>query len=93
VSQFTVTNGAAGTVQTFYFTPVQALGMRIVVLQGVPNIKFEFYYSNGENVYANNNSTYIQQQTGMTILDGLKGQLFDASSSCQQDKELCWMGI
>lgn len=92
MSEFAVTNGIAGSVQTFYFTPVEAIGMRMVVLSGAPNIKVEFYYSNGENEYASDNHTYIQQQTEMTILSGLRGQIFDATSKCQ-DKELCWMGI
>lgn len=76
VSEFTVSQVTIGTVQTFYFTPVQALAMRIVVLGGAANIKFEFYYSNGQSVYPSENSTYIQQQTGSTILDSLKGQIF-----------------
>lgn len=48
-----------GVVQTFYFTPVFARSIRIVVIEGIPNIKFEFYYSNGENKYAQKRETYI----------------------------------
>jgi hypothetical protein len=40
VSDQNVTKGIIGTVETFYFTAVQALSMRIVVLLGTPNIKF-----------------------------------------------------
>lgn len=82
VSEFVVSQKAAGTVETYYFTAVEALAMRIVVLQGVPNIKFEFYYSNGQAVYPTENSTYIQDQTGLAVIDSLKGQVFETTSSC-----------
>ena len=34
-----------GAVETIYFPPVYAVGMRIVCTQGAPNIKFEFYFN------------------------------------------------
>lgn len=93
VTQLTVKKMILGTVETFYFTPVQSKAIRIVILSGSANIKFEFYYSNGENQYQNSTSTtWIQQQTGSTILDALKGEQFSSTSSCS-DKALCWMGI
>lgn len=36
----------AGSVKTYYFKPVYAKSIRIVVKEGTPNIKFEFYFSN-----------------------------------------------
>lgn len=82
VSEFVVSQKTPGSVETYYFTAVEALAMRIVALQGVPNIKFEFYYSNGQAVYPTESNTYIQQQTSTTIIDELKGQVFETTSSC-----------
>lgn len=39
-----------GSVKTFYFKPVYAKSIRLVVRQGTPNIKFEFYYSNASSL-------------------------------------------
>lgn len=93
VTEITVTKMIIGSVETFYFTPVHSKAIRIVVLSGSANIKFEFYYSNGENQYYNETSTtWIQQQTEITIIDVLKGAQFSSSSSCA-DRALCWMGV
>lgn len=81
-----------GVVETYYFTPVFAKAMRLVVIQGVPSFKFEFYYSNGENKYAVERNTYISETTEEIIDDNIRGEIFHTQDSCI-DKELCWMGL
>lgn len=47
VSEYSLKYKESGVVETFYFTPVYAKVIRILVLSGTPHIKFEFYYSGG----------------------------------------------
>ena len=93
VQQFDISKQSKeGIVQTFYFTPVFARAIRIVVLEGFPNIKFEFYYSNGENKYAVERQTYIAESIEDIVDDELYGQIFETQRDCVE-KELCWMGL
>ena len=93
IQQFDISRQSKeGIVQTFYFTPVFAKAMRIVVLEGSPNIKFEFYYSNGENKYAKERETYISESIEDVVADELHGEIFETQRECVE-KELCWMGL
>ena len=60
----------------------------------MPNIKFEFYYSNGENKYAKEREqqTYISDSIEDVVEDQFKGEVFETQRECV-DKELCWMGL
>jgi hypothetical protein len=77
-------------VQTFYFQPVAAISIRIVVVEGFPNIRMEFYYSGKtkESRYPNDES-YIKRKVSESVDHG---QHFTTESSCVE-KELCWMGL
>lgn len=49
---------------TFYFKPVDAYFIRIVVKEGVPNIKFDFYFSDYQKISKSDsfdNSSYISK--------------------------------
>lgn len=66
--EFQVSSNYANTVQTFYFQPVAAISIRIVVVEGFPNIRMEFYYSGKtkESRYPNDES-YIKRKVSESV--------------------------
>ena len=48
VQDFSFESTVIGSISTFYFKPVEARFIRIVVKSGTPNIRFEFYVSSAE---------------------------------------------
>lgn len=79
-----------GTVKTLYFTPVDAKSIRIVIVSGRPNIKFDFYYSdkNFKAGESNESNTYISTTISSTLQ-----QLNSGLSQCTEGKGLCWAGM
>lgn len=68
--------------------------MRLVVIKGIPNIKFEFYFSKKRvnQTKIDQTTTFIQEAVNDVVYDSLHGEVFKPSEGCI-DKELCWMGL
>ena len=92
VGSFCLDTDYVRVVKTFYFEPVEAIIMRIVLLEGQPNIKFEFYYSKNTTEVSVVDYSYEPQGTYAVVEEGFIGQNFNPNASCG-DKELCWMGL
>jgi hypothetical protein len=90
IGDFSLNGVIIGSVKTFYFKPVYAKFIRIVVKQGTPNIKFEFYFSAGtvkQATSTSNSSTFIAK-TVSASLDEANGGM----STCGETG-LCWAGV
>ena len=45
IGEYSLSASAINSIVTFYFKPVYAKFIRLVVKKGTPNIRVEFYYS------------------------------------------------
>jgi hypothetical protein len=45
IGEFSMADTAINSIITFYFKPVNAKFIRLVVKKGIPNIRIDFYYS------------------------------------------------
>lgn len=90
MGSFSLSGVIIGSVKTFYFTPVYAKYIRIVVKKGTPNIKFEFYFSSNipSSVGSDSNSTFI----GKTVSESIEGAN-GGVSICGDNGGLCWAGV
>ena len=80
----------SGSVKTFYFKPFEAYSVRIVVLEGTPNIRFQFYVSSATalaHVEQRQGDTYIAK----TVLETIGG-LESGVETCSGGKG-CWAGV
>jgi hypothetical protein len=64
IGEFTLAESAINSIITFYFKPVYAKFIRLVVKKGTPNIRVEFYYSSAEKLASA--STYTYNSTFIT---------------------------
>ena len=64
IGEFTMADSAINSIITFYFKPVYAKFIRLVVKKGTPNIRVEFYYSSAEKLASA--STYTYNSTFIT---------------------------
>ena len=89
VQDFTCQNIAIGSISTFYFKPVYARFIRIVVKSGTPNIRFEFYISSAEQ-----SSTQVSTDTyiGKSVVSTVDGVEEGGVSTCGSTG-LCWAGV
>ena len=90
VQDFYINDITAGSISTFYFKPVYARAIRIVVKKGTPNIRFELYISSGESKSTQTSTdTYI----GKSVVSTVNGVEEGGISTCQTGEDLCWAGI
>lgn len=78
-----------GAISTYYFKAAYAKFIRLVVLEGTPNIRFEFYISSNSTTSSQNyNDTFI----GKTVAAVIDGAEEGGISACK-DNGLCWAGV
>ena len=90
IGNFKLNNKWAGSVKTFYFKAVEARSIRIVVLKGNPNIKFQFYVSSATAMVHTQNhqtDTYIAK----TVLETIGG--VESGVETCKGGEGCWAGV
>ena len=90
IQDFTISSITVGAISTFYFKAVNAKFIRLVVKEGIPNIRFEFYVSSSNitTTQQNNNDSFIGQ-TVTAVIDGAEQ---GGISTCKSNG-LCWAGI
>lgn len=85
-----------GAIESFYITPVQAVCMRIVVEEGLPDIKFEFYFNDDDvsrdQLGSGSDQSHISSVIDQNVEDHSDGQQFVFAQDCI-DQEQCWMGL
>ena len=76
IDSFTLSGHSVGTIATFYFKPVYALSIRLVVNEGNPNIRIELYYSSEEqSTKVMTQDTFISKTVATTIDGAEQGGL------------------
>lgn len=89
IDDFSFNSVVIGAVSTFYFKPVYAQAIRIVVKEGTPNIRFEFYISSEAISSTNITTDTFISKTVATTIDGVET---GGISQCANDG-LCWAGV
>jgi hypothetical protein len=90
VGKFSLEGAQLGVAKTFYFKAVHAISIRLVVEEGIPHIKFDFYFSDTTaltKVEDKTHSTFISK----TVSESIEGVL-GGVSTCG-DNGLCWAGV
>lgn len=91
VQDFSFESVVVGSIVTFYFKPVYAKAIRLVVTDGTPNIRVEFYYSSASTLGKDDQKeedTFIGKTVAATI-DGVEeGGISQCNST-----GLCWAGV
>ena len=91
IDDFSFSSVVVGSISTFYFKPVYGQYIRLVVKEGTPNIRMEFYFSSDslpDGTQAPGQDTYIGKTVAATIDGAEEGGISDCSSD-----GLCWAGV
>lgn len=90
VQDFTFDSIVIGSVTTFYFKAVEAKYIRLVVREGTPNIRVEFYYSKAATM-----GQVVKPDTfiGKTVAASVNGIENGGVSNCSSSNGLCWAGV
>jgi hypothetical protein len=89
IQEFSISSITIGAISTFYFKAVHAKFIRLVVKEGTPNIRFEFYISSS-NITSQSSST--DTFIGKAVTAVIDGAEEGGLSTCKSDG-LCWAGV
>jgi hypothetical protein len=91
IDDFSLSSIVVGSISTFYFKPVYGQYIRLVVKEGTPNIRMEFYYSSAQ-LPDGSTSQGLDTYIGKTVAATIDGAEEGGISSCKTDG-LCWAGL